>query len=183
MMTGKTFNKLYGCFRFVILTGETSEKTIVHDKYNTIQYMFNPIVLSEENGSCFIDMDQIYKWTSPSVTVENYFNEKLCWVREVVIPNDTMVWVEINKFRANKLLLSDRHEIDYFDNIIESSCGTKYLSLNFIATVDSLDINTMIKNQMYEQSKYISSKTLRKAHKRDVRRKFTRNQKKISKFF
>jgi hypothetical protein len=59
-------------------------------------------------GIYFTDLNKLHIWLT-------YSNQTMHWIRNVIIPNDAKVYVEANKFKANKVILEDRQIIDWSD--------------------------------------------------------------------
>jgi hypothetical protein len=59
------------------------------------------------------------------------------WTRNVIIPDDAKVYVENNKFKADKIILDDRQLIDWINE-----CFCKW-------SVDNHDCRSIIKKYLH----------------------------------
>jgi hypothetical protein len=115
MITGEQFNKEYKDYKFVKLTKETE----IHNGFqfqtglNIDHVKFNPAGSCSPGGIYFTDYNKYILWLS-------YGNKSMYWMRGVHVPNDAQVYVEKNKFKADKIILDERRPIgeliDWSDN-------------------------------------------------------------------
>lgn len=62
---------------------------------------FDPSGSCQAGGLYFIDASEINKWKS-------YANQNMYWVRSVTLPKNARVYIENNKFKADRLILGER---------------------------------------------------------------------------
>jgi hypothetical protein len=112
--SGTKFNQYYSGTVFVKLTCESE----IHNNYqfqtglNVDPIKFNPTGECNPGGFYFCALNQFYKWlTYNNVTCVNY--------RIVEIPDDATVYIEGDKFKVDKFILSDKKSIWYDENL----CG------------------------------------------------------------
>jgi hypothetical protein len=98
MLTGEQFNEKYKYHKFVKLTNET-------ENHNSFQFQtglnidhvkFNPVGECSQGGIYFTDINKIYIWL-------HYSDKHMYWIRNVTIPDDAQIYVETDKFKADKL--------------------------------------------------------------------------------
>jgi hypothetical protein len=106
LLSGSEFNKAYPTTVFVKLTNETE----LHNGFqfttglNIDTQKFNPIGECSAGGLYFCEYDKFPMWIEYNGTIcVNY--------REVKIPDDAQVYIETNKFKADKFILSEGREI------------------------------------------------------------------------
>jgi hypothetical protein len=105
LLTGREFNKQYPSTVFVKLTNETE----IHNGFqfktgmNVDTEKFDPT--SEcKGGIYFCELRKFTKWLNYAATIcVNY--------RVVSIPDDAKIYIEKDKFKANKIILSEKKEI------------------------------------------------------------------------
>lgn len=104
VLTGKQFNELkLNVFK---LTNEDENDS----GYQYKDGLNKDTLLINEKGECskgglyFIELNKIGKWLI------------LCkWIRKVIIPNDAVVYVELDKYRSSDLYLEKRQDIADFE--------------------------------------------------------------------
>ena len=112
--TGIEFNQKYKDVKFVKLTNETEN----HNNYqfktglNIDTVKFRPEGTCKAGGIYFIRVANIVDWLS--------YNDKVMkYIRDVTVPDDAKVFDEGDKFKADKLVLSERRETsDYYLSIL-----------------------------------------------------------------
>lgn len=104
--TGSEFNSKTKHTRFIKFTNNNEiHHNLKYRKGLNIDYVeFKPIGESQEGGMYFSDEFNSMLWLD-STTV---------WYREVRIPDDALVYVEPNKYKANKFILGSRKPIKSF---------------------------------------------------------------------
>jgi hypothetical protein len=115
MISGEQFNKDYKDYKFVKLTNETEN----HNDFqfqtglNIDRVKFNPVGSCSPGGIYFTDCNKYIRWLS-------YGGQSMYWIRDVHVPYDAQVYVEKNKFKADKIILDERRPIgeliDWSDN-------------------------------------------------------------------
>jgi hypothetical protein len=106
LLSGLHFNKLYSGIRFLKLTNINE----IHNRMGFITGLnrdhidFNPIGECSAGGIYFCELIKVPMWIQYGQTFCVYY-------REVTIPDDAQVYIETNKFKADKMILSDRQEI------------------------------------------------------------------------
>jgi hypothetical protein len=119
LLSGKEFNKIYSPTKFFKLTIQSE----LHNGYqfktglNQDTKRFNPTGSCQAGGIYFCSYDMIPKWIN--------YNNKICvYYREVHIPDNAQVYIELDKFKADILVLSEKQYIwdnqDLIKKIIES---------------------------------------------------------------
>ncbi len=101
--SGEQFIQLYPNTKFYKLTNEKEIHNgfIYSDGLNVDTIPFNSEKICTPGGLYFTEYAKIYMWI-------NYNCELMQWVREVTIPQDALVCVEDDGFKANKIILSQR---------------------------------------------------------------------------
>ena len=114
--SGEDFNKLFPDTKFVKLTSETENHNgfQFNDGLNVDTMSFNPFGTCLAGGIYFTDIQKAYMWFKYNASVMKYF-------RDVTIPDDARVYIEENKFKADKMLLGPRNVIgqDIIKQVIE----------------------------------------------------------------
>jgi hypothetical protein len=111
MITGEQFNEQYKDYKFVKLTIETENHNNFqfHQGLNIDHVKFNPVGSCSPGGIYFTDYDKYIQWLT-------YYGQKMCWMRDVCIPTDAHIYVEVDKFKADKIILGERKLIDWSDD-------------------------------------------------------------------
>lgn len=106
-LSGSDFNRIYKNYKFVKLTNkeENHNNFQFQDGLNIDNIPFNPNGSCSKGGIYFIEEQNIGKWTQYGTYIMYY-------VRDVIIPNDAKVYVEKDKFKADKLILSVRMSLN-----------------------------------------------------------------------
>jgi phage regulator Rha-like protein len=117
LLTGLKFNKRFPSTVFVKLTN----KTEIHNGFqfktglNVDTVEFDPTGECKEGGIYFCQYNKISIWIQ--------YNETLCInYRIVTIPDDALVYIERDKYKANKMILSEKKDIRSDERI----CKTLY---------------------------------------------------------
>ncbi len=106
VLTGKQFHEKYKDKVFVKLTN----KDEIHNRFqfktglNIDTIPFNPKGECQPGGLYFTDKQKLAIWL-------NYADEDMYYVREVSLPDDAYVYEESDKFKANKMILSEKEMI------------------------------------------------------------------------
>ena len=107
-MTGEEF-----CTYFPNLSKKLVKLTNEEENHNWFQFKtglnvdsipFNPIPGCQPGGIYFTDIDNIARWL-------DYGKGKMKYCREVTLPSDSRVYIEENKYKADKMILGERVEI------------------------------------------------------------------------
>jgi hypothetical protein len=110
LVTGKEFNQDINGHQFVKLTNSSE----IHHSYqfqtglNIDSIPFDPRGECRPGGIYFCSLDQLSLWL-------DYAPDPMFYVRFVTLPNDAQVWIEKDKFKADRLILSDRVKIADLD--------------------------------------------------------------------
>ena len=106
LLTGKQFNSFYHNQIFVKLTNQSENHHACHFQtgLNTDPMPFDPQGDCQPGGIYFCLMEKIPMWL-------NYSSQSMIYSRLVTIPDDAQVWVEKDKFKADKIILGERQEI------------------------------------------------------------------------
>jgi len=113
VLTGDEFNKLYNGRQFIKLT---NKKEIHGDLELSYGLNIDPVPLDTINKCssgiyfCNIRDYPLFMTTRSGQMVH---------MRNVTVPPDAKVCIEGNKFKADRLILGDKHEIDTLLNIPE----------------------------------------------------------------
>lgn len=108
LLSGSIFKRIFCDILFIKLTNETE----THNGFkfesgiNVDIHEFNSTDECSKGGIYFIDEQEAWRWL--------YYNKEIGimrYIRRVFIPNDAKVYVEANKFKADKLILGDRIEV------------------------------------------------------------------------
>lgn len=104
-ITGYVFNKLYND-KFIKLTNENEIHNNFHfvDGLNIDTQKFNPTRSHSKGGIYFTKKKKAWMWLK-------YNNQIMMNMRTVTIPDDARVYVEKNKFKADKIILGPKKEI------------------------------------------------------------------------
>lgn len=107
-ITGERFNELFPNRSFVKLTNvnENHRGLQFNDGLNIDFNEFYPSEECQQGGIYFTELDKTHIWL--------YYNLDIGimrFIRKVIIPNDARVYVEHDKFKADKLILELREEI------------------------------------------------------------------------
>jgi hypothetical protein len=105
MYLGETFNELNKHKKFYkILNGEENHNGFqYHDGLNIDINKFNPINECEIGGLYFSDLTNIARYLNYGI-----------WIREVILPIDALIYVEHNKYKADKIILKEKILISDF---------------------------------------------------------------------
>ena len=130
LLSGKDFNQRYQTGKFVKLTNELEN----HNGYqfetglNIDSIPFNPSGECRPGGIYFCLVEKIPMWL-------NYTDQPMIYVRWVSIPDDALVYIEEDKFKADRMILSERQKIDdfeewkdllYYSNAVKQNGQTLY---------------------------------------------------------
>ena len=108
VINGKQFNQKYQQNKFVKLTNEKEN----HHNYqfqtgsNVDSITFNPQGNCQPGGIYFCEISKLSLWL--------HYNPEIgpmVFVRWVTIPNDAQIYIESDKFKADKIILGDRQQI------------------------------------------------------------------------
>ena len=106
VLSGSEFNKQFADKKFVKLTTETENHNGFQFKtgLNIDTVTFDPSGECQPGGIYFCEIDKFYQWIS--------YNDKICVnYREVTMPDDAKVYIETNKFKADKINLGEKKDI------------------------------------------------------------------------
>ena len=130
LLSGKDFNQRYQTDKFVKLTNELEN----HNGYqfetglNIDSIPFNPSGECGTGGIYFCSREKMSMWL-------NYGYKPMIYVRWVSIPDDAVVYIEEDKFKADRMILSERQKIDdfeewkdplYYSNAVKQNRQTLY---------------------------------------------------------
>src|SRR5579872_2345629 len=116
-MTGKQFNKIFKKTKFVKMTNmdENHNGYKFKDGLNIDTSPFYPYDECTKGGIYFTDFKKRYTWFY-------YWTTLMKHIRKVTIPNDAQVYVEKDKFKADKIFLGPKKVIskkDYLNALKE----------------------------------------------------------------
>ena len=124
-MNGKIFNQLYGNMIFYKLTNES-------ENHNGFKFKTGLNIDITNKGIFFTDIEHMYMWL-------DYGCKDMIYMRSIIIPNDATVTILKNKYKTNKIILSNRRKINndkYLEKYIQScfvndsKCGYEKKFLN-----------------------------------------------------
>ncbi len=127
VLSGAEFNRLFGHKQFFKLTIQT-------EKHNGFQFTtglniddipFNPTEECKPGGLYFCDLDCLHIWI-------NYSGETCVYYRTVIIPDDAKVYIERQKYKADKFILSERKEIWTDEKMCELIVSKRGETLSFV---------------------------------------------------
>lgn len=106
ILSGKLFNILFRKMKFVKLTNITEIHNGFHfkDGLNVDNKKFNPHEECSAGGIYFTEKIKMRIWF-------HYSHSVMVYCRNVSIPNDAKVYIETDKLKADKIILSKRHVI------------------------------------------------------------------------
>lgn len=99
---GKRFNELYKDTLFVKLTNsnECHNGFQFRDGLNSDTVEFDPTGECSPGGLYFCEQSKIMKWID--------YDGQMFYIRHVIIPDDARVYIEENKFKADRIILGTR---------------------------------------------------------------------------
>src|SRR5579872_6702491 len=102
-ITGKVFNHIYSDRCFVKLTNsyENHNGFQFTDGLNVDTNIFNPSGSCRKGGIYFTDIEEAGRWIM-------YGGSTMRYMRQVLVPDNAKVYIEENKFKADKIILSPR---------------------------------------------------------------------------
>ena len=106
ILIGQDFNQKYNGKKFIKLTNKLEN----HNGYqfqtglNVDSIPFNPSGQCQPGGIYFCLSEKMLVWL-------NYALNQMVYARLVTIPDDAQIYIEGNKFKADKIILSERQEI------------------------------------------------------------------------
>jgi hypothetical protein len=110
LLTGKKFNEKYNGLIFVKLTNESE----IHNGFqfqtgeNVDTIKFDPTGECKPGGLYFCEIYKLLQWI-------NLGYNKMIYCRYVTITDDAQVYVEKDKFKADKFILSERIKVEDID--------------------------------------------------------------------
>ena len=106
ILTGKEFNEIYCDVTFYKLTNATEihYEFKYNDGLNIDSVQFNPSNECSPGGLYFTEESKLSMW----------FNVANTYIRKVIIPNDAKVYIEENKFKADKIFLESKIKLKDF---------------------------------------------------------------------
>lgn len=108
-LSGEQFNKLFINIEFVKLTSCTENHNNFQftDGLNVDIRQFNPVGECSAGGIYFTDLRKSHLWIKYGSSVMEY-------IRNVIIPDDARVYIEKNKFKADKIFLGPKTTLKHF---------------------------------------------------------------------
>lgn len=125
-LSGEMFNKISIGINFVKLTNEMEchNNFQFEDGLNIDTIDFDPSGECKAGGIYFIDKTNAYLWTYYGIV-----SGMMKYMRDVIIPNDARIYIEENKFKADKIILKPRQNIC---KDIYVAASLHYLSLDYL---------------------------------------------------
>lgn len=132
-LTGLDFNQKYEKYRFVKLTNylENHNGFQFQTGLNIDSVGWNDSGECEGGGIYFCEVGKLSRWL-------NYSRNSMIYYRLVTIPYDALVWVERDKFKANRIILGERHQISDLEEwndlsycmeaVRQNVCALEYVS-------------------------------------------------------
>ena len=107
VLSGAQFNEIFHNVQLFKLTNDTEYHNGFQfdDGLNIDTVKFTPKGSCEPGGIYFTEEKWIWKWIC-------YRQQIMIYIRGVTIPNDAQVYIEENKFKADKLILGPREKIN-----------------------------------------------------------------------
>lgn len=124
-ITGKQFNQIFKGTKFVKLTN----KKQIHNNFkfknglNVDINAFNPHNECTAGGIYFTDINKMKSWIY-------YRNDIMRHIRDVTLPDDAQIYVENDKFKADKMILGSKKEIR--ENVYIEAIKAQCISLHHI---------------------------------------------------
>lgn len=108
--TGTQFKNKFKDIKFIKLTNKSEIHNGYHFKtgLNIDTLDFNPCDQCQPGGLYFCTLEYLPKWL-------NYSGKIMHYVRFVTIPDEALIYQEVDKFKANQLILSERQTIESLD--------------------------------------------------------------------
>jgi hypothetical protein len=103
VVSGEEFNRIYKGKQLIKLTNikENHNGFKFHTGLNIDTVAFNPKGECKPGGLYFCEMDKMISWL-------NYGDTPMVYYRYVLLPKDSRVYIEKNKFKADKLILTEK---------------------------------------------------------------------------
>ena len=129
VLTGFEFKAKYSNTKFYKLTNESEIHNGFHyvDGLNIDTEKFNPSDQCSSGGLYFTELNKIAMWIS-------YGGENMTYVREVEILDDSLVYIEENKFKADKFYLHPKVSLKNFE---------QWNNLEFCSTLEASHLNKL----------------------------------------
>ena len=130
VLTGHEFNSQHPNIEFYKLTNKEELHNNINfiDGLNIDPIKFNPFGSCLPGGIYFTEYNKIAMWLS-------YSGKTMYWIRKVKIPSDAKVYVEVDKFKTDKIYLESRVPLSEFkawENHSFCLCAVKTNGLSLI---------------------------------------------------
>jgi hypothetical protein len=152
IMTGSQFNRVYKKTVFIKLTNISE----IHNGFqfktglNIDTVPFKPSGSCKAGGIYFCDRNEFFQWHTYNSTVCVNF-------REVTIPEDAAVYIENDKFKADKLILSEKKSIWNDQLLCEIAIKSSDDAIEYINQTEYLCELAVKKNP--DNLKYVKNQT------------------------
>jgi len=113
---------------------------------------FNPVGECSAGGIYFIEIDSVHRWLSYSEMPMEYF-------RIVTIPDDAKVYIENDKFKADKLILSERRFIFEDHEMCKKILSKDGKYIGRVLVVNNKELILIAINQSNAALRYIANQT------------------------
>lgn len=139
-ISGKEFNETYPDIELIKLTNaeENHNGFQFKDGLNIDTIDFYPKQECSPGGIYFIEKQFAYRWTYYTTNTHYTIIEEeniMVYMRKVTIPDDARIYIEIDKFKADKIILGSRTEIskDVYMKAVSHYCeAIRYIPKSII---------------------------------------------------
>jgi hypothetical protein len=148
LLTGAEFNKEYEGREFIKLTNESE----IHNNYqfktglNIDSVSFDPTGNCRAGGLYFCLLDELSRWLHYS------YEKPMFYARVVTVPMDARVWIEEDKFKADRFILGDHVVIGDLDVWTDANYCLRACQLNGFALKYVKNQTEMINLQAVRQN-------------------------------
>ena len=146
VLTGSDFKATYQNTKFYKLTNKLESHNGFHyvDGLNIDTQKFNPFGLCSSGGLYFTELNKIGMWIF-------YGDQTMIYIREVEILDDSLVYVEENKFKADKFNLHPKVLLKDFEQL-------NNLEFCSLAVQQNANLLQFVKDQTDEMCKFAVQK-------------------------
>lgn len=127
-ITGKQFNQIAGIKTFIKLTNfdETHNGYQFHDGLNVDTIEFDPSGSCSKGGFYFTHVTKAHMWIA-------YNSSIMYYMRSVTIPDNANVYIEIDKFKVDRLILGEKKRISreiYMEAVSKDGLMLRFVPLD-----------------------------------------------------
>src|SRR5579872_7499001 len=113
MISGREFKNIFAGYTFVKLTNNDDECNYADEKMDMCQL---DEYIDKSEGIYFTDLKNMWKQIAfRSFGVSRSYDYRLCvikYMRKVMIPNDAKVYIDVDRFKIDKLFLCQKEKIN-----------------------------------------------------------------------